>query len=86
MADLAYDSIEGRLAHVLLSLGRRHGVHEEDNLRIDLPLCQQDLAEMIGASRQAVNHELRRLADHGLIHVNRCRITILDEQGLRNLK
>ena len=86
MADLAYESIEGRLAHVLLSLGRRHGVPEEDGLRIDLPFSQQDLAEMIGASRQAVNHELRKLTENGLIHVERCRITILDEQGLRNLK
>jgi CRP/FNR family transcriptional regulator len=86
MADLAYDSIEERLAHVLLSLGRRHGVHEEDNLWIDLPLSQQDIADMVGASRQTVNHVLRRLADQGLIHMERCRITILDGEWLRNLK
>ncbi len=67
-------------------LGHRHEVPERDGIRIDLPLSQQDLADMIRASRQAVNRELRKLADHGLIHVERCRITILDEQGLRNLK
>ena len=86
MADLAYESVEERLAHVLLSLGQRHGVREKDNLRIDLPLSQQDLSEMVGTSRQAVNQELRKLTDHGLIREERCQITILDEQRLRDLK
>jgi CRP-like cAMP-binding protein len=86
MADLAYENVEERLAHILLSLGQRYGVHEQDGLRIDLPLSQQDLAEMVGASRQMVNRELRKLAEKGLIHVERYRVTILDEQGLQNLK
>lgn len=85
MADLAYESIEERLAHVLLSLGQRHGIREEENLRIDLPLSQRDLADMIGASRQAVNLELQKLTEKGLVHVERCRVIILDEQGLRDL-
>jgi glycine/D-amino acid oxidase-like deaminating enzyme len=38
MADLAYESVEERLAHILLSLGQRRGVHEGNNVRIDLPL------------------------------------------------
>jgi len=86
MADLAYESVEGRLAHVLLSLGQRHGIHEGNSIRISLPLSQQDLAEMIGASRQAVNLELRKLAAQGLIHVERCRITILTPKRLSDLK
>jgi len=86
MADLAYESVEERLAHILLSLRERHGVHEGSNIRIDLPLSQQDLADMIGSSRQRVNHELRKLADQGLIREERCRITILDDERLRNLR
>ena len=35
MADLAYENVEERLAHILLSLGQRYGVHEQDGLRID---------------------------------------------------
>lgn len=85
MADLAYENVEERLAHILLSLGQRHGVHEGKNLRIDLPLSQQDLADMIGASRQVVSQKLRKLTDQGLIREERCQITILDEECLRNL-
>ncbi len=86
MADLAYESVEERLAHVLLSLGRRHGVREGSNVRIDLPLSQHDLADMIGASRQTVNRELRKLAEEGLIQVERCKVTILNDERLRNLR
>ena len=86
MADLAYETVEERLTHILLSLGQRHGVREGKALRIDLPLSQQDLADMVGASRQVVNQGLRKLADQGLIREERCRITILDGERLRNLK
>ena len=86
MADLAYENVEERLAHVLLSLGERHGVREGNALRIDIPFSQQDLADMVGASRQRVNRELRKLADQDLIQMERCQITILDDERLRNLK
>lgn len=86
MADLAYEGVEERLAHVLLSLGKRHGVREGNALRIDIPFSQQDLADMVGASRQRVNLELNRLVKQGLIRVERCQITILDDERLQNLK
>lgn len=86
MADIAYENVEERLAHVLLSLGERHGVREGNALRIDIPFSQQDLADMVGASRQRVNRELRKLADQGLIQMERCQITILDDERLQNLK
>ena len=86
MAALAYETVEERLAHILLSLGQRHGIHEGKALRIDLPLSQHDLADMIGASRQMVNLKLQKLAEQGLIRVERCRITILAPERLRNLK
>jgi len=86
MADLAYESVEERLAHILLSLGKRHGIHEGNRVRIDLPVSQQDLGDMVGASRQKVNVELRKLADRGLILQERCEITILDEKRLQALR
>lgn len=86
MADLAYENVEERLAHVLLSMGKRHGVREGNALRIDIPFSQQDLADMVGASRQWVNRELRKLVDQGLIQMERCQITILDDGCLQNLK
>lgn len=60
MVNLAYASVRERLAGVLLDLGEKHGVSEADGLRIDLPLSLQDLAEMIGCSRQTVCQELQR--------------------------
>jgi CRP/FNR family transcriptional regulator len=97
---MAYGNVRRRLAGVLWELGERHGVkcsahgittkgtipRAEEGILIDLPLSQQDLADLVGASRQKVNQKLRRLADQGLIRIERCRITILDLEGLRRLR
>jgi len=85
LAYLAYGSVEERLAKGLLEMGVRYGVRCEEGLRIELPLTQRDLADLIGASRQKVNLALRKLASQGLIRTERGRIIILDQQGLQEL-
>jgi len=74
-------SVQERLVRALLELGEEHGIHEADGLRIDLPLSQRDLADLVGASRQAVCHELQRLAKKGLVRVEARRITVTDQKG-----
>ncbi len=69
LVDLAYASTRKRLVQVLLNLGEEHGVREGAKMRIDLPLSLGDLAEMIGASRQATCKELQLLRAKGLIEV-----------------
>lgn len=78
-------SVRERLIRVLLELGEEHGVREDAGLRIDLWLSQQDLADMVEASREKVNRELGRLARRGLIQVERCRITLFNVAALRGL-
>jgi len=83
MADLAYGSVEERLSRMLLELGEEHGVHCGKGLRIDLPLSAQDIAEMVGCSRQAVSQELHRFVERGVIQLTRHTITLTDVEGLR---
>ncbi len=73
-----------RLVQVLLELGEEYGVRESDGLQIDLPLSQQDLADLVGASRQKVNLNLRRFADQGLVRIKRSWI-IMEAKGLYKL-
>lgn len=82
---MACGDVRHRLAWVLLELGERHGAKGEEGILIDLPLSQQDLADMVGASREKVNRKLRRLADQGLIRVDRCRITVRNVEALQRL-
>lgn len=52
---------------------------------LHVELSQEDLAESVGASREAVGRELRRIAAAGLIATRRARIDVLDPLGLESL-
>jgi CRP/FNR family transcriptional regulator, cyclic AMP receptor protein len=52
-------------------------------IEIESPLTQQELAEWIGASRDAVVLALRRLRQLGWIETGRRRITVLDLDSVR---
>ncbi|MGC9075544.1 MAG: helix-turn-helix domain-containing protein, partial [Candidatus Bipolaricaulaceae bacterium] len=58
-----------------------HGIREGKGLRIDLPLSQQDLADLVGASRQTVCQELLKLVKKGLVQVNARRLILIDQKG-----
>jgi CRP/FNR family cyclic AMP-dependent transcriptional regulator len=81
LEDLVALSIRERLVRALLELRREHGIHEAEGIRIDLPLSQRDLADLVGASRQTVCHELQRLAKEGLVRVEARRIIVTDQKG-----
>jgi len=61
-----------RLVIVLIEIGAKFGVRDARGLILNLPITQQDLASLMGASRQEVNANLGRLARMGaVIHVKR---------------
>ncbi len=57
--DSAFLEIPARLAKRLIELAREHGRPVGDGVRIDVRLSQQDLGEMIGATRESVNKQMR---------------------------
>ena len=74
--DLVILDVYGRVAKKLLDLAHEHGVHSEDGTRIDLRLTQQDLASMVGASRESVNKVLGYFTDKGYISSDKHKITL----------
>ena len=50
--------------------------------RINMRLRQQDLADMVGATRESVNKMLKTYKQKSLIRVQRGFITIMDKEGL----
>ena len=77
----AYDTIS-RVARTLLELAERFGETSADGVRISLPLSQEELAGMTGASREAVVKALRSLRSRGWIETGRRRILVLDVAAL----
>jgi CRP/FNR family transcriptional regulator, cyclic AMP receptor protein len=65
-----------RLVHLLLDLADRDGVGAPDGITIPVQLPQEELADMIGASRSAVARTLKTLRARGMVHTGYRRITI----------
>ena len=74
--------VPGRLARRLLMIAEEHGVDTEHGREIGLRVSQQELANMIGASRVAVNKQLQAWRQKGIVEVNRQRVSILDADAL----
>lgn len=81
--DAVFLDVPGRLAKRLLDLAERHGRKTELGVEIDLKLTQQDLAAMVGATRESVNKHLGWMRDHRLIQLDRQRIVLLRPDELR---
>lgn len=72
-----------RLAAELLELGRRYGHRGADGLHIDLPITQEELADLLGLSRPTVARALAQLRADGQVVTGRRRLTIIDPAKLR---
>lgn len=71
-----------RLARRLLGILDDHGEAAEDGMRIALHLPQEDLARMIGATREAVGRHLKAWEREGVIRLEYGRIVVLDRAAL----
>jgi len=80
--DLNSRPLSARLAKQILGLARSYGVMQESEIRIGLQLAQEDLAQLLGASRQRVNQELKNLERAGALRVEPARLVVLDKSIL----
>jgi CRP/FNR family transcriptional regulator, cyclic AMP receptor protein len=80
--DLNTRPLAARLARQLLLLARSYGVAEGDEIRIGLALAQEDLAQLLGASRQRVNQELKGFEREGALRVEPTRLVVLSREKL----
>jgi CRP/FNR family transcriptional regulator, cyclic AMP receptor protein len=74
--DLIFLDVNGRVAKKLLELSDSHGAKVANGMQIDMRLTQQELASMVGASRESVNKVLGYFTDKRYISVDKHRITI----------
>lgn len=83
--DLICYNIEARLAKLLLSMSKRCGQKFNGHVILDIILTQNDIASMIGASRQSVSIALQQLKDNEIIDYYGRKIVILDLPKLQNI-
>lgn len=74
--------LRGRLALTIADLAATFGVQEAQGVRISVPVTHENLADMVGASRERVSKALAALMADRLITCRRQAITVLDAAAL----
>ncbi|MCV2348602.1 Crp/Fnr family transcriptional regulator [Paucibacter sp. Y2R2-4] len=83
--DLNTLPLASRLAKQILLLARSYGVQQGEEIRIGLQLAQEDLAQLLGASRQRVNQELKSFERDGAVRVEPTRLVVLSKEKLLSI-
>jgi CRP-like cAMP-binding protein len=81
--DSTFLEIPARLAKQLVHLGTRYGKPTDDGLRIELKLSQQELGDLVGATRESVNKQIRAWVGDGIVAQHKGRLVIVDLERLQ---
>jgi CRP/FNR family transcriptional regulator, cyclic AMP receptor protein len=82
-ADLVFTDVPGRVAKALLDLAERFGVQTPDGVQVNHDLTQEELAQLVGASRETVNKALADFAARGWIQLAAKSVLVTDTDRLR---
>ena len=82
LADLIFTDVPGRVAKNLLQMAGRFGTRDGGVLRVTHDLTQEELAQLVGASRETVNKALADFASRGWLRLDGKSVIILDPERL----
>lgn len=83
ISDLVFTDVPGRVAKALLDLAGRFGRRTDIGIRVSHDLTQEELAQLVGASRETVNKALADFASRGWIILGAKSVTLVDPDRLR---
>lgn len=67
--NVAVDNVTARVIKLITRLGARYGKRIHDDIYLDIPITHQEMADMIGTSRQTVTEVLGQLRRKGILRV-----------------
>mgnify|MGYP001762198674 CR=1 FL=1 len=82
LADLIFTDVPGRVAKALLQLAQRFGSQEGNTVRVNHDLTQEEIAQLVGASRETVNKALAEFAHRGWIRLEGKSVVICESEHL----
>jgi CRP-like cAMP-binding protein len=83
VADLVFSDVPGRVAKALLDLSTRFGRMDDEGFHVHHDLTQEELAQLVGASRETVNKALADFASRGWLRLEPRSVVILDVERLK---
>lgn len=85
LANLVSDDVNTRIAKLILRLGARYGKRAGKEIHLDIPLTHQEIADMVGTTRQTVTTVLGQWKRHGVLSIDSHRILIESEELLSEM-
>lgn len=82
LADLVFSDVPGRVAKALLELGDKFGQQMPDGIHVTHDMTQEELAQLVGASRETVNKALADFAARGWIKLESRSVVLIDVDRL----
>ena len=82
LADLVFADVPGRVAKAIMELGERFGVQKDDGLHVNHDLTQEELAQLVGASRETVNKALADFAARGWVKLEPRAVLVTDVERI----
>lgn len=83
VADLVFSDVPGRVAKALLDLSSRFGRVADDGVHVYHDLTQEELAQLVGASRETVNKALADFAARGWLRLEARSVVLIDLDRLK---
>jgi CRP/FNR family transcriptional regulator, cyclic AMP receptor protein len=82
LADLVFSDVPARVAKAILQLAERFGQTTHEGIHVMHDLTQEELAQLVGASRETVNKALADFAGRGWLRIESRAVVIKDIEGL----
>jgi CRP-like cAMP-binding protein len=82
MSDLVFADVPGRVAKALLELGEKFGSKTDAGIYVNHDLTQEELAQLVGASRETVNKALADFVSRGWLKLETRSVELLDLERL----
>lgn len=76
------ETAESRIRMGIYELAQKHGIRDARGIIIDLKITHQELAEMVGTSRETVTRAIAQLRKEDILEVTDRRITLLNPKAL----
>jgi CRP/FNR family cyclic AMP-dependent transcriptional regulator len=85
MEQLIFKDVGAKLAELLLDLGIHHGIEDVRGLVVGLKITHQEMANLIGSTRETVSLTLSQFKRKGLIQTEGRKVILADREGLKAL-
>ncbi len=82
---LVFRDVQAKLAALLIELGEEYGVETDEGLQIGLKITHQEMANLIGSTRETISLTLAQLKKKGLLNLNGRTVVIMDQDALNGM-